>query len=165
VRPAGRSPRGTISASELLERIRTVVEERRRAGSPAPPPQPLSAAEPDAIAASDAFPWRSPAGRGAAPAPPTGALILNDFLELHPERFVVRCYHALLARDPGEEELRRWARRVAGGVWRRPLALVAIRWSREGRARGVPVRFHGWRFVRDGARYALQRARARWRRA
>lgn len=165
MRPAGDSPPGTISAPELLERIRTVVEERRRAGSAAPPPQPLGAPDPDRIAPSDAFPWRSPAEGRAQSSRPIGVLVLNDFLELPPDRFVVRCYHALLARDPRQEELRRWARRVAQGVWQRPLALVAIRWSREGRARGVPVRARGWRFVRDAARYALQRARARWRRA
>jgi hypothetical protein len=133
--------------------VRQVVEARRAAGSPLPPPQALEPSAP--VEASDFYPWRAP--RPGAPLTLAAPLAVNDLLELEPERFVVRCHHALLGRDPSPAELARWRDRVARQVWQRLVAIGALRLSADGRARAVPVRVR-WAPL---ARLALGAARSR----
>jgi len=149
----------TISSAEIIERVRAVVEERRRRGSWSTGPQGLDP-QPDRVEGSDAFPWRRPEGTGW----PVGFAFVNDFVELPgDERFLTFCYHALLRRHPRDPELQRWLRRMSGG-WPRLAVLLAIRESGEGRARGIRLRGFWRRFFRDlahRARRALRRRESR----
>ena len=147
--PSGADPR----RADALARVRQVVEARRAAGSPLPPPQAL---DPSAsVEGSDFYPWRAP--RPGTPVALTAPVAVNDLLELDPERFVLRCHHALLGRDPTPPELARWRARVARHAWQRLVAIAALRLSPDGRARAVPVRMRWGPF----ARLALGAVRAR----
>ena len=125
-----------VNLAELSERVRTVVDDRGTAGSTVPPPQaifPMDAAEPWEV-----YPWRRAAGT-APPEVPDLHFTVSELLSLDDERFLIRCFQALLWRDPSAAEADAWSARLREG---RPrlLALAAIRYSREGRERSVPVR-------------------------
>lgn len=141
-----------VSPADVLDRVRAVVEARRRAGSPIPPPQPFATEGP--IEGSDFFPWRRPTGSpGEAPPPPR--VSLNDLLQLPPPRFLRRTFHAVLGRDPTTAERDRWTSRL--GTWPRPLVVLALRASTEGRRRALPVSIRWRRLARSVA--ALARTR------
>ena len=142
---------------DVLARVRRVVETRRAAGDPSPAPQSFVPAEP--VEGSDFFPWRKP-GAGAALVPP-GTIAVNILLELPPERFVVRLHHAVVGRDPSDAELARWVARVSRHSWQRVIAVVAVRLSREGRARGLRMRVRWAPFARLVVGAVLTRLRAR----
>ena len=143
---------------ELLQRVRRVVEERRRSGDPSPAPQPLFPDEP--VEGSDFFPWRKPAPGTAPP----GTIAANDLLELQPDRFVTRLFHAVAGRDPSPAELDRWTARVARHSWQRVVAVLGVRLSRSGRARALPLRVRWGPFVRLATGALVERIRARSRR-
>lgn len=124
----------TLTPAELLARVRAVAEERIRAGAPEPPPQALAPS--DTVEIWEPFPWRRAAG-DHTPLPSRFVSVL-DFVDLEPVRFVRYCHQALLGRSPTPDEEAGWTRRVLRG-WPRIVPVVAIRWSREGIARGTRI--------------------------
>ncbi len=69
----------------------------------------------------------------------TGGDILEELLRLEDGKFVRAAYERLLGRSPAEEELDLWLAPLRGGSRSKLDVLAAIRYSPEGRARGVSL--------------------------
>ena len=69
----------------------------------------------------------------------TGGDILEELLRLEDGKFVRAAYERLLGRSPAEQELDLWLAPLRGGSRSKLDVLAAIRYSTEGRARGVSL--------------------------
>lgn len=64
---------------------------------------------------------------------------LEELLQLHDEEFVRAAYERVLGRSPAAAEIDQWLAQLRSGSLSRKDALIAIRYSAEGRERGVPI--------------------------
>lgn len=69
-----------------------------------------------------------------------GDRLLQDLLRRSGEEFVVATYIAVLGRQPDKAGLSHYLAALAAGRLTKPLIIGRLRFSREGRDRGVPVR-------------------------
>ena len=69
-----------------------------------------------------------------------GDRLLQDLLSRSGEEFVVAAYIAVLGRQPDKAGLSHYLAALAAGRLTKPLIIGRLRFSREGRDRGVPVR-------------------------
>jgi hypothetical protein len=137
----------TISSSELLRRVSAVVAERRRTLPRLAAPQALDPHVAPQVAC-DLYPWRKRAGASEVDLAARSSIMVSDFVELPPERFVTYCHQALLGHDPTPVQREVWTRRVLKG-WPRMAVVLALRATAEGRRRGTRLRGVVPRISRD----------------
>ena len=131
-----------VSASEVMHRIRT------RLG--------VTAVSASSVVSATLANIEIAASEFVAPSPTVdfpikAEYVIGDFLAYEDVAFVVNAYRAILQRDPDEHALPHLTTLRAGEMTKVEL-LGTIRWSKEGRARGVhvdglllPFKLHQWR--------------------
>jgi glycosyltransferase involved in cell wall biosynthesis len=129
-----RSSSDRVPTTEVLARIRDVVEQRRTRGDDTLEPQAISPLDPAQVESLELYPWRRIVGTRTP-------INVADLVLAPSERFVDRCYMLLLHRhaQPAEAlEFSSWALKK----WRRLAFIYRIRWSAEGRRAAIPL--SGW---------------------
>ncbi len=122
-----------INADELMEKIRVEVRgrEKRMRGAVYPKGEPLNVGPTSDL---ELIEFREKGYH------------LNDFLTYHGRDFVMNAYHAILMRWPDSEALEYFVGNLTSGKMTKVEVLGRLRYSPEGRVKGVRVRGLLWSF-------------------
>ncbi|MCL1634638.1 methyltransferase domain-containing protein [Luteimonas sp. SX5] len=121
------SPTAALPVDEIMRRVRAEIVQR---GGIAFPDEAGTAGE-----AGDPLWWRPAADR----LPEKREYALADLLAFSDADFVVTAYRVVLFRSPDEEGFRHFLSQLRLGNLSKVEVLGALRWSAEGRARGVHI--------------------------
>src|SRR6476660_440534 len=130
----------------LIRRVREEAARRQHAIPAAAPPQRSefdafkSAAGPGAIRLPR---WTTAAATRSV----NGKSSVADFLDAPDEAFIRDAYAVILGRTPDSEGSRHFLWRLRSGRWSKVDVLGQLRYSEEGRAKGVHVAGLGWSFA------------------
>ena len=70
---------------------------------------------------------------------PSSIYTIGDFMNYHDEEFIKFAYKAILGREPDPEGFRHYLEKLRSGEFSRTDVIVRLRYSQEGRAKGVKI--------------------------
>ncbi|RKQ60624.1 O-antigen chain-terminating methyltransferase [Thermovibrio guaymasensis] len=70
---------------------------------------------------------------------PSSTYTIGDFMNYHDEEFIKFAYKAILGREPDPEGFRHYLGKLRSGEFTRTDVIVRLRYSQEGRAKGVKI--------------------------
>ena len=135
-----------IGIDNLIRRVREEAARRQHATFPAASTQRTEFDTFNPGAGSDAIRLPRWTARAATPKI-NGKPRIADFLDAHDEGFIRDAYSVILGRSPDPEGSKHFLWRLRSGKWSKIDVLGQLRYSKEGRAKGVHVAGLGWSFA------------------
>ncbi|GKT10729.1 methyltransferase domain-containing protein [Desulforhabdus sp. TSK] len=132
-----------ISVEKLMEHIRREARRRRPPGDEGPSAvsEPADAGQTVAIDTPAEHPCDDSLLKESPPLPPmVGEYSVGDFSRYHDRDFIQNAYRGILKREPDAPSFAGYLEHLRQGAMTKSEILCQLRYSREGRAKGVKVR-------------------------